>query len=61
MRTTYIAGLTLLAITGTESISAERDVQIINILGAGGNAFIVNTRDEAFSLDGWRFSTQNST
>ncbi|MDF1810428.1 MAG: GC-type dockerin domain-anchored protein [Phycisphaerales bacterium] len=61
MKTTCIAALTLLALAGTEAISAERDLQFINILGAGGNVFIVNTHDQELPLDGWRFSTQNST
>jgi len=61
MITAKIAGLTVLALAAAEATSAERDLQFINILGEGGSVFIVNTHDEEFSLDGWRFSTQNST
>lgn len=61
MRTTCIAGITLLTLAATEATSAERDLQFINVFGSGGNAFVVNTGDEEFSLDGWRFSTQNSS
>lgn len=61
MKRARITGITLLGLLAQNALGAERDIQFINILGIGENVFVVNTRDQAFSLDGWRFSTQNST
>lgn len=61
MRTSSIANLALLALATTQSIGSERDLQFINILATGANMLVVNTSNEVIPLDGWRFSTQNST
>lgn len=61
MSTKWITGLTVLALAGSAALSAERDVQFINILGSTQIIMITNTGDEPIALDGWRFCTQNST